>query len=468
MKYNKLLAKLFLAASALLYAHASLAILDIEITQGVDTAVPIAIYPFDVNIANATNKTAVDYKKLDELTKVISADLYRSGLFLPKLQDTAASSLPLNELPINELQQQEVEYLLRGTIDANPYDRYMVKFELIGLYQLLDLESSKAQHLEGEKLVAVELNDAVLYKNSFSSSSKYLRNLAHHISDLIYEKLTGIKGVFSSKIAYVNVVWKGDGKQEYILEVADSDGYNPQNLITSSEPIMSPTWSPKGDEIAYVSFMGNRSKIKIVSLTTGNTKTVTSFKGINGAPAWSPDGTKMALVLSRENIPKIYALDLLENKLTKLTSGPAIDTEPRWAPDAKSLIFTSNRGGGPQIYRYTFKDKSIKRLTFDGNYNARASFTPDGNKLVMIHRSENEEGFKIAVQDLTTFNMDVLTNSSMDESPSVSANGQQIIYATKEGNRGILAEVSIDGRVKLKRPAQVGDVQEPAWSPYLG
>lgn len=468
MIYNRMLVKLCTAASALIFAQSSWAILDIEITQGIDTAVPIAIYPFDINTANVSNREVVAREKLEELTKVISSDLYRSGLFLPKMQNTQVGNLPLNQLPASDLQRQEVEYVIRGYIEANPYDRYMVKFELIGLYQLLDLKSPRAEPGEGSRLVAADLNDAVLYKNSFSSSSKYLRNLAHHISDLIYEKITGIRGVFSSKIAYVNVVWKGNGKQEYILEVADSDGYNPQNLITSSEPIMSPTWSPKGDEIAYVSFMGNRSKIRVVNLSTGNTKTVTSFKGINGAPAWSPDGTKMALVLSQENTPKVYSLDLAANKLTQLTTGPAIDTEPRWAPDGRSIIFTSNRGGGPQIYRYTFKDKTIKRLTYDGSYNARASFTPDGNKLVMIHRGENEDGFKIAVQDLTTFNMDVLTNSSMDESPSVSANGQQIIYATKEGNRGILAEVSIDGRVKLKRPAQVGDVQEPAWSPYLG
>lgn len=463
------------------YSSSYYAILDIEITQGVDTAVPVAIYPFEISANNNNNKQNYNKTDLDNISKVISADLYRSGLFLPKQQDNINKIINnLNELPVEKLQNQEVEYIITGNIEVNPYDRYTVSFQLISLYNLLDLnndsntlensrgtEPKEQFNIENNKLKTSKIKDAIILNKSFDISGKYIRNLSHHISDLIYERLTGIKGVFSSKIAYVNVVWDRSNKREYILEIADSDGYNPQKLLVSSEPIMSPTWHPNGKQIAFVSFTGNRSKIKIADLSTGNTRTVTSFKGINGAPAWSPDGTKMALVLSQENMPKIYTLDLSNNKLTRITSGTAIDTEPRWAPDSKSLIFTSSRGGGPQIYSYNFDNKVIKRLTYDGNYNARGSFTPDGSKLVMIHRGEDEKGFNIAVQDLTTYNLDVLTESTMDESPSVSANGQQIIYATKDGEKGILAEVSIDGRVKLKRPATIGDVQEPAWSPYL-
>lgn len=462
----------------------SYAILDIEITQGVDTAVPIAIYPFTIKSTNPDNVTnnQIDYSLINS---VIGKDLYRSGLFIPKEQNKLSQKsheFKLTDLPIEELQADGIEYIIRGSIDIHPYGRYSVNVELISLYQLIDAQNLYSEHeigqqnsnknkisstLDNSKLHSDELKKAVLLSKTYDVEDKQLRNLAHHLSDVIYERLTGYKGIFSTKIAYVNVIWNKGDNREYILEVADSDGFNPQKLLVSSEPIMSPSWHPNGREIAYVSFLGNRSKVNVIDLSTGNTRTITSFKGINGAPAWSPDGTKMALVLSNENVPKIYLLDLYNKKLRQITYGSAIDTEPRWAPDGSSIIFTSNRGGGPQIYKYSFNNSKITRLTFEGNYNARASFTPDGNKLVMIHRKDDDKGFKIAVQDLTTYNIDVLTESNMDESPSVSSNGQQIIYATKEHDKGILAEVSIDGRVKIKRPARVGDVQEPAWSPYF-
>lgn len=455
------------------------AILDIEITQGVDTAVPIAVFPFNVI---KDDKYTGDYKAIDlsVVHRVISDDLFRSGLFLTKLQEPNYSNNKLEREQIDTLQQDGVEFLIKGNIHINPYDRYQIDVELINLYQYSEDNESTNQNkniisenkLQAEvkdgQLVTESLTNGVVFKKSFSVSAKYIRNLAHHISDEVFEQLTGIKGIFATRIAYVNVVWGDDGIREYVLEIADSDGFNPQKLLVSSEPIMSPSWRPNGKEIAYVSFAGNRSKINSIELSTGNIKRITSFKGINGAPAWSPDGNKLALVLSKENVPKIYIADLKDNTLKQITKGPAIDTEPRWSPDGKSIIFTSNRGGGPQIYQYNFENRKVSRLTYEGNYNARASFTPDGNKLVMIHRPNGSKGFKIAVQDLTTYNIDVLTDSNMDESPSISANGQQVIYATKESNRGILAEVSIDGRVKIKRPARSGDVQEPAWSPYFG
>ncbi len=417
--------------------------LDIEITQGVDAAVPIALYPFNVSNSRNINQSEV-------FNKVISSDLYRCGIFKPLAQN----SIPyqsVEKLPVANLQGQNIEYAVRGIVEQTGSDKFQVNFELVDIYQLANKTTD---------------TNAILLSRSFSINSAGLRSLSHHISDLIYEKLTGIRGVFSSKIAYVNVKWLPSKKREYVLEVADSDGYNPQSLVISSEPLMSPTWHPRGNQIAYVTFEGFRSKIKIVNLSNGATKIVSSFKGINGAPSWSPDGNKMALVLSKENVPKVYLLDLNANKLEQITFGPSIDTEPRWAPDGQSLIFTSSRGGGPQIYSYELASSKIKRLTFEGNYNARASFTPDGKKLIMVHRSPNSD-FKIAVQDLSTSNVDVLTASSMDESPSISANGQQIVYATRDGQKGILGEVSIDGRVKLKRPAVEGDVQEPSWSPFL-
>lgn len=463
-KNFKKFAAVFSLLTSIIISLNSYAILDIEITQGVDTAIPIAIYPFAIK----SNNNSVDFSLVQD---VISNDLYRSGLFLPKDQGNSVHNsydIKLTDLPVQKLQSEGIEYVIRGSIQTHPYERYSVSLELVSLYQLIDAQNSYTEN-ESEKKISSDdqIKKAILLSRTYDIEGKQLRSLAHHLSDVIYEKLTGFKGVFSTKIAYVNVVWNQGQNRQYVLEVADSDGFNPQRLLVSSEPIMSPSWHPNGREIAYVSFLGNRSKISVIDTTNGNTRTITSFKGINGAPVWSPDGSKMALVLSNENVPKIYLLNLHSNKLQQITFGEAIDTEPRWAPDGSSIIFTSSRGGGPQIYKYNFSDSKITRLTFEGNYNARASFTPDGKKIVMIHRKDDKRGFKIAVQDLTTYNIDVLTESGMDESPSVSANGQQIIYATKERDRGILAEVSIDGRVKIKRPARVGDVQEPAWSPYF-
>lgn len=436
--------------------------LDIEITQGVDASVPVAVYPFNLSANNL--RANISQNDVSVINKVIAADLYRCGLFKP-LEQSLINYQALNKLPVAFLQRQEVDYAIRGLVEQTSTDRYQVSFELIDLFQLAS-SASKTNNDPDQLNVS---SKPVILTQSFTTSSNSFRTLGHHISDLIYERLTGIKGVFSAKVAYVNVKTLRNDKREYILEVADSDGYNPQSLLVSSEPVMSPTWSPSGKQIAYVTFEGHRSKIKVIELATGNTKTLSSFKGINGAPAWSPDGNKIALVLSKENVPKIYLLNLADNKLSQITYGTSIDTEPRWSPDGRALIFTSNRSGGPQIYKYELANSKINRLTYDGNYNARASFTPDGKKLVMLHRSQDNY-FKIAVQDLATSNVDIISTSTMDESPSVSANGQQIIYATKDpknGLKGILSEVSIDGRVKLKRAAREGDVQEPSWSPYL-
>lgn len=439
--------KIIITAICTVILNNSYAGLDIEITQGVDASVPIAIYPFNNSVANQNSII---------LNKVIASDLYRCGLFKP-LEQMQLPYSSVDKLPITTLQNQEVEYVVRGQVEGSK-----VSFELIDLFQLANknVPSSPNQDMVNST------SKPVILAKSFTANNNSYRALAHHISDLIYEKLTGIKGVFSTRIAYINVKWIPGKKRQYILEIADSDGYNPQALFVSNEPIMSPTWSPNGKQVAFVTFEGHRSKIKVVDLATGRSKVVSSFKGINGAPSWSPDGSKMAIVLSKENVPKVYILNLMNNQLQQVTFGTSIDTEPRWAPDGRSLIFTSSRGGGPQIYRYDLADNKITRLTYEGNYNARASFTPDGKKIVMVHRNP-DSNFKIAVQDLASSNVDVLTASALDESPSISANGQQIIYATRDGQKGILGEVSIDGRVKLKRPAREGDVQEPSWSPYL-
>lgn len=393
------------------------AALQLELTQGVNAATPIAIQPFVNQANNVPGNTTI--------SQIITSDLQNSGEF-------------------NVVPAKGATYLVTGEVTPVASGRYKVSFVLQNLYA----QPSPAQ----------------LLTQSFTASQTGLRQLAHHISDLIYQKITGSRGIFTTKIAYI--LKQGSGNNaHYQLIVADQDGFSPQTLVSQDQPIMSPTWKPNGRELAYVSFEGHRQTIYLQNLASGGRERIADFPGVNSAPAFSPNAHRLALVLTRSGNLNIYVMDLATRQLTQITNDYAIDTEPTWSPDGKFLYFTSDRSGGPQIYRYNFATHQTDRITFDGNYNARACISSQGDMLVMMHR--DGDVFTIAKQDLSSGRMTQLTGSGSDDSPSLAPNGKMVLYGTRYAGREMLGLVSIDGRVKLRLPSQEGDVQDPSWSPYL-
>ncbi len=310
------------------------------------------------------------------------------------------------------------------------------------------------------------LAERLLTAQTIEGSSGQWRDIAHKAADIVFEQATGIPGAFSTRLMYVLAKNLGSSGVTSKLEISDSDGERVRTVHESSEPILSASWSPNGREVAYVSFDTGRSAIYIHDLITNSREKIAEFPGINSAPRYSPDGSKLAMVLSKDGNPEIYVMDLKTRALSRMTQNRAIDTEPTWSPNGQKIAFTSDRGGKPQIYQLDARTGIFdSRLTNEGDYNARAQHMPDGKHMIYVHRKRGV--FHIAWQSLVKNDFRILTQTSLDESPSVAPNGAMLIYATQIDGQGILAVVSVDGRVKYRLPSSEGDVREPAWSPYL-
>lgn len=398
--------------------------LHLEITKAPEAAPKIAIVPF----SNDTN-----------IYPVVESDLNRSGKFTSASKNLAATA-GMNSPNAEAWQAAGVPYVVTGTSKTTADGSYEIH------YQLYDVE--KKQYL---------LNELLTVPASRS------RQAAHMISDAIYQALTGIPGDFSGRIAYV-LRNAATPDQRYTLQIADTDGKQPRTILTSRDPILSPAWTPDAKKLAYVSFETKRPAIYIQDLATGSREKVASFRGLNGAPSFSPDGKSMLFTASMHGNPEIYQMDLQSRQLKRMTNDTAIDTEARYAPDGKSFIFTSDRGGSPQIYTYNLSSESTKRLTFRGAFNARGTLSADGKKLALVHRPSGSN-YKVAVQDINSGVTNILTPTSLDESPSFSPNGQMVVYATREANRGLLSIMSLDGRFRMNLPSEQGEVREPAWAP---
>ncbi|MGR8934909.1 MAG: Tol-Pal system beta propeller repeat protein TolB [Gammaproteobacteria bacterium] len=410
-----------------LFSAAVQAELTIEITKGIESAIPVAVVPFG-------GDAPVD------MAQVINADLSRSGYFkLLAEQNMLSKPATPEAVDFNTWKALGQEYMVIGQVLPGA-DGYNVQFYLYSV--------AGGQQLLGYRI---------------TPKAQDLRRAAHYISDLVFEKLTGIKGMFSGRIAYITSVDNGAGKKTYTLQVADADGYDPQTIAASQEPLMSPTWSPDGTKVAYVSFENKTAQIYIQTLATGERQMVSGSRGINGAPSWSPDGTRLALTLSKDGNPEIYVLNVASRSLRRLTNNSAIDTEPTWSPDGQHIVFTSDRGGKPQLYLISASGGGEQRLTFEGSYNARGVFSPDGKMIALVHG--NGGGYRIAVMDMATRSISVLTDGPLDESPSFSPNGSMILYASDKGGRQTLASVSTDGRTSQQLGIQRGEVRDPAWSP---
>ena len=414
-------------------SQAALAELRIEITKGQGEAVPIAVVPFGYQGSG---------EEPYDLAEVVAADLARTGRFAPVPEsDMLQKPTTGAEIDFGDWRIIDTEVVIVGRVTESFSNDFLIEFRVFDVF--------RAEQLLGFRLKSNQAN---------------MRRTAHRISDMIYEELTGIKGIASTRIAYVNVTGKGKAEKFHLI-VADADGENASTMMESKQPIMSPAWSPDGRKLAYVSFENNQSQVWVQIVRTGARTRVSARKGVNSAPAWSPDGRLLALTLSKgDGNLDIYTLRVATKRVKKLTTWPSIETEPNWSTDGKQIYFTSDRSGGPQIYRISADGGRADRITFEGPYNARPRLSPDGKQIGVVH---NDRGnYRIAVVDIERAYTRVLTDGSLDESPSFAPNGEVLIFASRSGGRGYLTVVSVDGRFEQRIAATEGDVREPAWSPF--
>ena len=404
----------------------------IEITGAAEAAIPIAVVPFRVS-GNAPPP--------EDVAAIIAANLRRTGQFEPLATgDMLSRPSRFDEVQFPQWRALGVDNLVIGSIQPLASGDYQLRFELLDVYK-----SSK------------------LLEKAYRVPSASLRDLAHNISDLIYQAITGTPGAFNTKILYVTETRQGD-QRRYQLIHADADGKRPQVLLTSTEPIMSPAWSPDRQQVAYVSFESGRAEVWVQPVYTRQRpvprRKVAAFPGLNSAPAWAPDGRRLALTLSKDGNPDIYVLDLDTGRLTQITRHWSIDTSPVWSPDGRFIYFMSERGGGAQIYRVPVTGGEAERVTFAGRYNVDPAISPDGKYLAMIHRTES--GDQVAVLDLATQQLRVLSQGPLDSGPSFAPNGSMLMYSRGDHR---LATVSIYGRVDLPLELTHGKARSPAWSP---
>ncbi len=409
--------------------------LEIDIVGGNASALPITVVPMPYQGSAGTPQT--------DVAAVVRADLDRSGQFrtLPEAQIVEKPTRG-SEINFPTWKALKQDYIVVGRVMDAGEGSYRVE------YEMFDIATQQRQ-----------------LGLAMTARANAMRDVAHQMADAIYEKITGVRGAFWTRIAYVTATGSGNN-MHYALMVADSDGWNPQTIVRSAEPLLSPTWSPDGRKLAYVSFERGNSAIYVQDISTGARQLVSSFRGINGAPSFSPDGSKLALALSRSGNPEIYVMDLGSRQLTQLTNHFGIDTEPTWAPDGKTIYFTSDRGGRPQIYQVSAGGGAASRVTFQGSYNATASVSWDGKKIVMAQGSGNTYRIVMMDSSLGSPRWSTLSTGSLDESPSFAPNASMVLYAAREGRRGVLYSVSADARVRQRLVLADGDVREPSWGPY--
>ena len=418
--------RIILFLGTLLLAASVPAQLTIDITTSGGRQIPIAVMPM-----------AGEGALPQSVSAVVGADLARTGLFhLVNVMGVSPLPTEPSEVNFDDWTARAADALVIGKIEPTPDGRLEVRFRLFDVQKQSQLASY-----------------------SFVVTAAQLRATAHRIADVIYERLTGDKGVFSTKITYV--VKRGT---RYELQVADADGFNAQSILASNEPIMSPAWSPDGSKLAYVSFDQKKPIVVVQNLAQGRTHVVAAFRGNNSAPAWSPDGRVLAVALSRDGLTQLYRISPNGGPAERLTNSSGIDTQPAFSPDGQWIAFTSDRGGYPQIYRMPAAGGPAQRLTFEGSYNVGPRYSPDGRFLAFVSRDDAGR-YRIATLELATGQIQVLTDGSLDDSPTYAPNGKMILYEAQVAGRGQLAAVSGDGRVRQRLTSAAGDVQDPAWGP---